>query len=419
MSFSLLPEETHHSEQPKSIGKQIGEVAKEVVRPQARVAARAIEQTVGLPGDIFSLLNRFVAGPISEKITGEKAVPYEETTLGKILPTTSTHRENIKSLTGGFLEPKNEIERFADDVITDTTALLLPIKTKVPFKRTFSRAFSTSLGANALGEGAKDLTGDEAKGSYAKMGSLFLLSLLNKPSAAKFAGDLYKEAEAAIPSNAQVNASNLVTSLNNLKNKMSKGTLAPSEKFIIDESDAILSKVKNGKISPEEAWASKRSLNEKLEKVLYDTPQKAAQARARKFAGSIQHELKNVLQDYGKTNPKFYENFKKAEEAFGTIGQSNLISKFVDKNLKYSPLTAGLLHLFHGPIGASAAATAIPYQGAKLLYRISKSPTLAKYYTNVVRSAAKEDAISFNKELQKLDEAFQKEEKKDQFTLLD
>jgi hypothetical protein len=215
---------------------------------------------------------------------------------------------------------------------------------------------------------------------------------------------------------------------------MSKGTIAPSEKFVIDEVDAVLGKVKNGQIPVEEAWAAKRSLNEKLNQHLFQNPEKAAQARARKLASGIQHELSSVIDDYGSKHPSFGKPFKEAEEAFGTIAKSKFITRFIDKNLKYSPATSGIMHLFgsglgHAVVGAGASAigsglgggatAAAAYPVAQLAYRVSKSPVLRKHYLNTVKAASIEDAAVFNKELQRLDEAFQKEQKKDKFKIIE
>jgi hypothetical protein len=427
--YELLPSEEPVIPQTKTRSQNLTERAKEAVRPFARTATNLTGLATGLPGDIASLINRFVAAPLTE-FAGNKPLPYEETYLGKVLPTSQQTTEGLRSLAPEYLKPQNKVEEFVDDVINDTALLFSPAKTKVPYAKTASTAakylkpFAVSLGANLVGKGVEDISGhDPQKTAWAKTGSLFLLSLLSKPAAAKYASQLYKEAESALPKGATVDASRLQNNLENLKQKISAGrpisSLAPSEKFVVDEVDNVLGLVKNGRMDVNTAWASKRSLNEKLEKVLFDTPEKRAQARARKTASQIQHELSQTLDTYGHLNPQFGKPFRSAEEAFGTIAQSNVVSKFVENNLKYSPVTSGLIHLFHGPIGGAAAQAAAPYQVAKLTYRIAKSPTLAKYYGKVLQAAASEDAAIFNRELERLDKALQKEEGKDRYELID
>lgn len=439
MSFRLLPKEPEKtvSKPPESEGRRILNAGLETIRQPIRQGVNLAGLAAGLPGDILGLANQYIAGPATEAITGQPALPYEQTTLGKILPPSSTTKAQLQSIAPEFLKPRNKVEEFADTVIEDTALLFSPGKTKIPYARTASQAskflkpFYISLGANLLGEGVKDFTGgDKAKAGYIKLGAMFLFSLIDKPKAAQYASSLYKKAEDAIPQGAKVDATKLENTANNLKTKMSQGTKAPSEKFIIDESDAILQKIKNGEITVEEAWATKRSLNEKLEKHVFENPDRASKARARKTASQLQHELSNILENYSHKNKAFGETFGPAEEAYATIAKSRFISKFINKNATYNPKTSGLLHAVGSAAGGAAGhalgagipgtvGAAIAYPVVKVGYRIAKSPTLRKHYAEVIKAAAAEDAVAFNKELQRLDEAYQHEEGKQKYKLLD
>lgn len=447
MSFQLLNEDTPPSDQQpikqKSFAKNVGENIAEAARPYARTATNLLGLGTGIAGDVASLLNDWVAGPISSAITGEKALPYGETPIGKLLPTSDKTTSSLRSIAPEYLSPKSKAEEFSDAVINDTALLFSPAaKTKLPFAKTVSAAqkvlpsFFTSLGSNLVGKGIEDWTGgDKEKGSYAKIGSMFALSLLNKPKAAQMASQLYKDAEAALPKGATANATNLERTLVDLRERMQKGTVAPSEKFILDEVDAILNKIKNGKISIEEAWASKRSLGEKLNQHIYQNPEKAAQARAKKLAANIQHGLGSVLEDYGKTNTKFGQSFKSAEEAFGTIAKSRFISRVIEKFMKNSsPSDSALVHLLGGSVGSALAAggasvlgasggtagvAAAAYPVAQLAYRVWNSPVLRKYYLNTIKAAAAEDSVAFSKEKNNLKTAIKKEEKSDKFEFVD
>ncbi len=411
MPFELLSEETP-SQQKESFGSQL-------LRNTARTASRVGEQIAGAPGDIFSLINDYIALPATEKITGKPGISYEETPLAKILPTTEQHRKSTTGALGSYIEPQNNVEKFFDDVFQDATSIAIPGLKGAKLAPKALKSLAISTAANTAGSGVHDLTSDESKASMAKLGSLFMLSLLDKPKAAQAVGQLYKPLEEKVSKLAPVNASGLENYLQNLQSKVSKGTLAPSEKFIYDESSAILSKIKNGKITPEELWGIKRSLNEKLTKILFETPEKAAQARARKLSKGILKETDSTLAQVSKQDPQFYKDLKKADKAFGTIANSTWIANFIEKNYKYNPVTHGLVDLFRGSIGSNVAGAILPYQTAKVLYRIYKSPVLAKHYANVLGSAAKEDAIVMNREMKKLDEGLQKEEKKSNFRFID
>jgi hypothetical protein len=418
MAYRLLEEE----KSDKNIPKQIGQ---ELVRTPARTASNLVTRGIGLPGDVLSLVNELAARPITKALTGKKTLPYEETFLGKAIPTTQTHRKGIESVTGDFLKPKNKIEEFTDNLIEDTALMLIPggklgkaqeglSKVQQLIKQVPS-SFFKSLGANLTGEVAKQFSGDrEDVGNLAKVGAFFALSLFDKGRSTKYISDLYQQAEKNLPKNATTSAENLSKNLETLENSITKArpveNLADSEKFVLNSIDKTRSLIKDGKINIGQAWAQKRSFNEELTKKLYEIPGKEGQHRARKLAKQVNHWLNNVIENYGEKNPEFYKPYKNAEEGFGTIAQSNFISRFIENNLKYSPLTAGLLHIFGAPIGAAAAKSVIPYQVGKIGYRIWNSPTLRNHYLNAVKAASKENISIFTKELKKLDEKLQEEE---------
>jgi len=411
MPFELL-EETSPSPNEESMLSTLG-------RGAARTTARIGEQIAGAPGDIFSLINDYIAKPLAEKITGKPGVNYEETYLGKVLPTTATHRKGLEDKFGELVKPQGKIEKFIDDVISDATAYALPGLKAEKLASKAMKSLAISSIANTVGAGVEDITANESKASMAKLGSLFMLSMFDKPKAAKAIGELYKPLSDKVGQLAPVSANRLSNSLHDLQNKVSKGTLAPSEKFIFDEAGEILSKIKNGRITPEELWSVKRSLNEKLTKVLFDTPQKAAQGRARKLAKHVLRETDAALAQTAKQDPKFYKDLKAADRAFGVIAQSDWISRYFEKNVKYTPFTHGLIEMFSSSLGSTAATAALPYQVGKILYRISKSPVLARHYANTLASAAKDDVIVMNKEFKKLDKELKNEEKKDRFILIE
>ncbi len=410
-------------EKKQSFGEALKKGAKEVVRHPSRVASNIATRAIGFPGDVLELANEFIARPVAKAISGEEGLPYEQTFLGKAIPTTEFHRKGVQEATGEFLKPQNKVESFIDDVVDDAQSLLMPGPKGAKFKNALPKKLAISLGGNLAGEAIEDAGGSPEGANLAKMGTLFTLSLFDKKGAAKHLADLYKQAEANLPANASINSNRLMANLSGLKNKILKGrpisNLSPSEKFVMDQIEKIESLESGGKFSVEQLWAQKRSLNEDLAKQLFDTPTKEAQGRARKLAKSLTRWMGEELTDYSHRNPSFGKPFKAAEEGFGTIAQSNLMSRFVEKNLKYTPFTSGLLHMFGGQVGSMAAKSVAPYQIGKLTYRIAKSPTLAKYYASAVAAASKENAVAFNKYLKKLDEELQKIESEEKYEFVD
>lgn len=414
MPFKILPDEPKKS----SLSSE------SIHRLPAQAASGVAALAPGIFGDVASAVNNYVAGPIAGAITGGESIPYEETPIGKLLPTTATHKKNLQEAIP-YLKPKNDVEKFTNDVVEDAGSIFLPgvALTKMGLRGVSAlRSFAASLGANSSGEFVKDITGDEQKGAYAKMGTMFLFSALNKPGVQKEIGSLYQRADKLLPANATTNANKLTSELTRLKNQVlsgrQPGDLAASEKFVVDEADTVLRQIKDGNINVNTLKSTLRSLNEKLQKAIYESPDKATRVRAKSLAKGINKAINNTLSDYGKTNPKWWKLQKGANEAFGAVQQSNFITRFIEHNVAGNPLTHGLLHALG--VTAGGAGAVIPYQASKLMYRIYKSPELRKHYARIVSSAASENASVMNKEIKKLDEGLSKEDSsKKKFRLVD
>lgn len=414
MVFELMEEEVQ--EQPEQ------SFLEETGRHAGRTALRVGETIAGLPGDIFSLINDYISGPLTSKITGEETIPYEKLEFAKILPTSQQLKKGHEKQFGESIKPENKIEKLGDELTETVTSIFSPgaaIKKGVGLGKTLVNSTLKGIGAIAAKEAVQDLTANEQKGSYAKLGALALLSLMDKKGAAKAIADGYKPLAERVTQLNPVNARALETNLNSLKNKMLKGTLAPSEKFIVDEVDEILKKIKNGQITPEELWASKRSLNEKMTKMLFEIPEKVTQQRARKLSHVISKQLDEGLALTKAQDPKFYKELKSWNQAYGAVAQSNFIARWAEKNLKFTPLNYHLSQLFGLPGVKTASAAVVPYSATKIAYRMMKSPKLAKHYMKVLAAAAAEDASTFNKEFKKLDQNLSQENKKDRFELID
>jgi hypothetical protein len=400
------------------------QIDKDIGRFGARTASNIATRAVGLPGDIFSLINEFIVRPGQKAITGREGVPYQETYLGKALPTTETHRKGIESRFGDFTKPKNKIEKFADDVIEDTATLFDPRKIAKKSVKGLDifRNLAKSLGANLAGETVKQNTRNENAGNWTKAGSLFILSLLDKESAAQQVGKLYSEANANLPSNAKTSAKTLTRQIDNLEHnitkKRPKENLSPPEKFVIDQTDKIRNLIKDGEINIEQAISQKKSLYKELGTLYKNVPKLSEQKNVKNLAKQIGSFINDSIGQYGKTNPQFYKPYKNADDAFGTLAKSNFLSQWVENNVIQHPVTSGLIHLF-GPVSGATATAILPYQAVKLSYRIAKSPTLAKIYAKTTKAAIKEDAITFNKYLKELDNALQKEENNDRYEFID
>lgn len=417
MAYKLLP---------KAPAPKKESMLSEAHRLPAQAASGAFSGLVGLPGTILSAGNEYIAKPITEAITGKKGVSYEDTPLGKILPTSQTIKESTQHVIP-YLKPKNKLEEFANNVAEDAATMFVPGTgfAKVGLRGTSAlKSLAVSLGANAGGDFVGALTGDDKKAAYTKMGIMFLLSGFTKPTANKEISNLYKQADQLLPQNATVNASHLRGDMNALKNKVmgqrvgGKKVLAPTEQFVFDEADKVLKQVQGNRASVQALKNSLRSLNENLQKAVYEAPDKGARTRAKNLAKDINRSINATLEDYGKTNPEWWKMHKSASGAFGAMAQSQFISRLIQDNVKGNIVTHGLLHALG--VGTGAVGGIVPYQALKILYRMKQSPVLQKHYLRIVGSAAAENFPLMNKELHKLDKELQKEnaKKKNKYKLV-
>lgn len=394
---------------------------KEIPRHVARSVSRGAETLAGLPRDALDLQRNLILK--GAEGLAQKELPWLRKALDagqKMLPAyymsgSQDLKEGANALSRDFLAPQSEGEELADNIVSDAVTLMLPLKTKIPFWKTFLRSGAISGVGNLVGDEVEKQTGSTEAGEYAKLGTMFLTSLMSPKgmqSARQFVGKIYDEARNAISPNAVMPAQKMSRELTGLRTRIlaqrTQGTLAPSERFVVDEIDNVLSTVQNGQIPVESAWAAKRSLNEKLEKLIYESPDRKLRARARNLATGINKELNEVLKDYGSQNPAFGVPFNEAEEAFATMAKSRQVSNFVRKNAKVLGTHSGgaiLLEVLTGhPVAAGYSLAGIGTaaainQAATVAIEISKSPALRRHYLNVLKAAAQENAATMNKNL--------------------
>lgn len=414
MVYRLRPEKVTQPQSKSSL-------AEDIARVPLQAGIGALSAAPGWVGNTFEGINDLIAAPITKAITG-KSVPYEETYLGKALPTTQTHRKNIDEAIP-YLKPKNRIEKFANDVAGDTVELFSPGKVFKMGKYALSPLLSLgiSLFGNTTGEGIYQWTGDQSKADMVKSASMIMASLINPMTANQVKNDLYNQANSLLPSGAKVNANNLNSSLTNLESQVLKNRsynqLAPSERFVVDEVNKIRQSTQSGNVDVDTLVAMKRSLNETLSQFVFDVKDPNAKIRAKSLAKNLIGYLKDTLSDYGKSNPKWWEIQQAADKANGAIAKSNFVSRILEKFMKGRP--EGMAHLFgigipagvsfFSPIGGGV--TALGYQAAKIGTRIAKSPELAKHYAKVTAAALAENPKIIHKELDEMEKELKKEKK--------
>jgi len=438
--------------QPQQQEKESSGILGTIGRYGARAAKNIVSLAAGFAGSTAKSMLEGASGPnLVQELTGQKqkhVTEYEKTPLGDFLKTTEQHKQALEELAPETLKPQNAIEQFADNVTEDAILLATGnpkqiaqrgLKRAIPFFKNVGKA----LFSNVAGKGIEEVTGSEKAGNMTRAGSLFAWSLFNKPKAEQQISELYDEAASKLPQGAKVNATSLTAELDALEHSITKGRPLTSssgkESFVLNQIKKIRDLISNGEASVEQIVAQKKSLHDDLAILYKEVPNKAAQKTVKNQAKQLSHFLNKSLADYGKQNSEWYKLQKSADEAFGTMARSNLVSKWIENHVTGGPITEGLLALFGlsakaGTVGlgklvagtsgalatgAATTATLAGYQGSKLLYRVYNSPTLRKIYGNALSEAAKENALLFNKYLKQLDSGLQKEESKDEYEYVD
>lgn len=376
------------------------DLEREIERNVAQGTSRIGETVLGLPGD----LSNFVRG-----IFGDES----ETNL----PTSSSLREKSEKLSQGYTKPKNEFEEKSGEVLQDIASFMLPGSGKYNLVRNIG----IPIVANLVKEGAK-YTGNEKLAEAAKIGTMVVLDLMHHKGsgAKKYAGNLFNESEKLIPEGATISSPKLEKSLVNLEKSLSSGGSAPSKEKALKKISEIQSKMNKGEIEVKELIDFRKNINEIKSELGGFEIQLPKHIKKKAIANLdlVKNQVIKYLDEYGSTtNPEFNKLNRSANEAWGAYENSDKIATFIKKSAKgiaKSPATKSLLGLsglsgavMYPAIAAKASLTAIPlyagYESYKILHQVMKSPTLRKFYGNILKGAASGNAAQVSKNIKALD----------------
>jgi len=398
------------------------------LRAGARSLARVGETALGAPRAIGDFLESIVpekalkAGaqkigigkPIEKALEiTKKVAPY------KLFPKSEDIRENVtKFLFGNKLEPKNEYERKSDELVTDFTALALPLPGS-QFK--VIKPALLALGGNLASELSEHLGGSKNEQTLAKLGTIVFGSMINPKAAVNLKDQLYQKETASLPSNASVDNSRLRNSVSQLKNNIKKGGVSDADKPALKEISKI-EKLLNGpqteidvlKEIKKKINVARGSIYKQLE------GNKPGIKTAKKRLDEVAKAVDGSLKEYGKLNPEWATYYKQANEVHGAIEQSKLArGRIINALKKFGPHSAlpllGVGHL----AGAIPAAKGILTTGAigtgvvgagEIAAKALKSPTLRKLYLDLIKSGLKDDVVAIRENAKKLEKALEKED---------
>ena len=391
---------------------------KEFGRHISRTGSRAIETVVGFPGDIVNFV-KFIGEKLPKLPSSLEKEPTFVQKYGKKLLEKLPNSEEVKEfssyLTSGFTDPKNAKEELGDDITSLATSLLIPSKDPIKFK-SFLNAIGLASIAKGAKKGAESLGGEIGAQTSAEIGTLFLTSLLSAKTADKFVSDQFKQARSKIPSGTMLSTNKLENSLNTLEKDLSRGISTPTKTEVKKAVEELRVKASGGSMEADELVEAYHNINERYNsKKLFDelntTERKALKYRYDKFKDELQKEIS----DYGNYNPSFYNQWKKANNAYATIAQSKKVSNFLESKLGSLPkhLTGAValeLFLGHPYVAAGTIGSAAAVKTGELLYRIRKSSKLQEHYLNVIKESMNENLPAVIKNLNVLEEEAKKME---------
>lgn len=400
-------------------------------RTAGRTLARGAEAVVGLPGDIISGIGNLANAGI-KAVTGheirmpETGLPLpgvisNRSTRINPLPTSQEIRENVtKPLTGEYLEPHTENEKFYDDIVSDAATMFIPVKGKVPFAKAALGALGKSIAGNAAQWATEKVSGSPLLGAAAKIGGIALASTMGgRRELSKIKDQSYAEAFSKLPSDTVFDFKPEKTTLEKLGNTLIKGD-RPDKKFLLERIAAandLISKADIGNV--QELINLKQDWNAHL---LNPEIAKSSKDILKHMVGTVNSGIKR----FGAQNPEFYKPYVLGEELTGAMRSSNYVQRFMAKHpfLQEKASNPVIKHLMLGGlysgVGYAGSKIGIPaaaaigagaagiMSGAKAYQLLARSPYARQYYKNIVAASLKNDTKAAAKNLAKLNKVADK-----------
>ncbi len=411
--------------------------AKDIPRKQYGIAARVGETILGAPEDIrkgFGTLLDMTLGNASEYLTGKKQPELREFlknppvygALSGKLPTSEDVKENVtkplsKAITGdeNILEPKSEPEKFVQEATKTLTQLSLP----GGGASTWAQRTALAFAGETAKEATKYLGFDPSKQEIAKLATLGITSLAQIGNAPQFARQYFQQQRNAIPRGVRFNAQPMQQRLNQIRNsewfRVGDPASTRAARALVDDVEGL---VNNGTVGARDAMRMREVINEAAENLgafAVDRRHRGAHAgHVNEVRDALIHGMEQTL---GHQYPNWWGEYQNANAVFGITRRSSALGDFIASNYAKPLVSEAGKVLFGNAIakgGAGVAklalATGAIATGAKaieLTNRIMRSPTLRRYYQDVVAQAGRQDAAAMSKALSKFDEESAKEEK--------
>lgn len=365
-----------------------------------------IDQNNGLePANLESLVEKQFKKPREES---EEAVlstinaeqpnqPQRPKSPQKNEPYTSKNLPSLDEITElskierGIWRPQSELGRAAKDLVTDTAAIMagnLPASSGARVLGNVAyNALKKAAVPFALGEGTKQVTGSQSLGDLVKIGA-YLAPAGKKIWETK--GRIKQEATNALensknlrPENAEIEAKKLEHNLSKLYDNTAG---SPGEDTVRSRIVGINNLVQGGRIKVSDLERSRNNINSFI--------QSSSNPLARGQLKQLQKNIVQSLEDYGKTNPQYWQAYNGSYEILKTLRQFENTENFIQENTPkgsvVSKLGKGIFGFTIGPV--IEVAKEAGKKGVDIYKFLRDVPSAAKDLANIVKSIYDKDS---------------------------
>lgn len=392
------------------VSEKIQRGGREIGRQIARTGARAFESIVGIPKELFQLLERGIRAG-AEKITGREVPEFPITeVLFPGLKTAEEIRTLEKPVFREYLEPRTEKEKIVDEFTSLAAPLALPV---VGFG-SIPRALKAAAGGIALKHTAKAMNAPESVQNLMQFVGTFAGSKI--PKFKTYEKALYQSADTLLPAAATTSAKPILKNIETLETFASKGLKTPAKKTILDTTQQLKNVLKEDKVKIKDLIELKKDLNEIIN---FEIPQ-----GRKSLLKGLNRNVGKLIEDYGKReNPEFLKSYKSANQLHGELAQSYKTDEFFKGIKKLEDLgMAGAILTGHWK---AVPAFFLAKGTTSFIQNLLTRPQIRKFYFKAIEEAVKHNkggviqaARNMNKAMEPfLKESFQGQE--DRFEFID
>lgn len=406
-----------------------------------QMKARSAEMGLGLPGGLkkaFQQSREYIDSLLPESVQElSKSIQEQEKrmfqpekgsvqdffvnppTAGEIREKGTKKLAKAKFGNADYLEPRNDLEKAAGELNQDLTAMFLG-----PGQMRMLTRIGAPIAGNLVKEGLKYVGADEKTAEKAKLGTMLAFTLASQSNPQQFARNRIAQGRSMVPQGMTVDAMPLAQSLFPLQQRINRGLNVPSKSRAQQGINELAEQARagNGRMDMHSLMDARDNINEWISEAGgWDIPAPVRDATVRNLNELKRSVIDTIDNNLATRYPQAGELYRSGYEASAVTHQSNAISNFIERHFGKTIKSIGAKLLFPAavggaalvPKGAVAAGVLYPaYKAGQVIYRVSRSPTLAHYYADVIESSIRGNAAEMVHSLSKLDHELEKEEKK-------